>query len=271
MFNNPNGVAVDSAGNVYVADTYNDTIRKITSAGVVSTLAGSAGISGSTDLTGINALFNQPGGVAVDGAGNVYVADTANGTIRAIAPSGAVTTVAGTAGIAGLGNTAGSVLFNQPRALLVDGSGNIFVADTGNADIRKIAPDHSVTTMSLSAASTGGGGGGTPPPPPPTMSGGGSSGGGGGAMPVWFVAALALLGAGRLTARGRPTRRQFGSCRSVALHNAAVAASPARRASCSPSARVRRASSSRPRLAYTWPRNSEARGSAGWRRWNVSS
>ena len=151
-FNHPAGVAVDASGTVYVADAYNDTIRKITAAGVVSTLAGSAGISGSNDGTGANALFNQPLGVAVDGSGNVYVADTANATIRRITPAGAVTTVAGVAGIAGFADGAAtSALFNQPRGLVVDASGNLFVADTGNAAIRKIAAGR-VTTIGVAGS-----------------------------------------------------------------------------------------------------------------------
>ncbi|MBF9224017.1 NHL domain-containing protein, partial [Hymenobacter ruricola] len=83
-FNYPAGVAVDAAGTVYVADQSNTTIRKITAAGVVSTLAGSAGNPGSADGTGAAARFYYPTGVAVDAAGAVYVADRANNTIRVI-------------------------------------------------------------------------------------------------------------------------------------------------------------------------------------------
>ena len=89
----PYGVAVDGAGNVYVADTVNHRIRKITTSGVVSTLAGSS--SGYTDGTGTSAKFSYPSGVAVDGAGNVYVADTYNHRIRKITASGVVSTLAG--------------------------------------------------------------------------------------------------------------------------------------------------------------------------------
>ena len=85
-FNAPNGVATDAAGNVYVADQNNHLIRKITPAGVVSTLAGMAGTSGSTNGTGTAASFNAPSGVATDAAGNVYVADQTNNLIRKITP-----------------------------------------------------------------------------------------------------------------------------------------------------------------------------------------
>jgi streptogramin lyase len=98
LFSSPQGVATDSDGNVYVADTGNSTIRKITSTGVVTTLAGIAGMTGSTDGVGAAARFNSPVGVAVDGAGNVYVADTGNDLIRKITPSGAVTTIVGRPG-----------------------------------------------------------------------------------------------------------------------------------------------------------------------------
>jgi len=97
-FNGPYAVAVDSGGNVYVADEMNATIRKITPAGAVRTLAGSAGQIGSADGKGSAASFQNPRGVAVDTAANVYVADTFNHTIRKITSTGMVTTLAGTAG-----------------------------------------------------------------------------------------------------------------------------------------------------------------------------
>jgi DNA-binding beta-propeller fold protein YncE len=111
-------VAVDSAGNVYVADTDNSTIRKVTAAGVVTTLAGTAEMVGSADGPGAAARFNYPTGVAVDSAGNVYVADTDNSTIRKVTPTGTTTTVAGTAGAAGIVLGA-RPRFAHPRSLAV--------------------------------------------------------------------------------------------------------------------------------------------------------
>jgi hypothetical protein len=156
-FNSPSGPAVDGAGNVYVADTYNHTIRKITPAGVVTTLAGQALSSGSADGTGGDARFDFPLGLAVDGAGNVYVADTNNNTIRKITPAGVVTTLAGLAGSTGGANGTGSAArFNDPSGVAVDGAGNVYVADTGNNTIRKITAARVVTTLAGLAGSTGG-------------------------------------------------------------------------------------------------------------------
>ena len=103
---------------MYIADTFNHTIRKITPGGVVSTLAGLAGNTGSADGTGSAARFNSPRGVAVDSAGNVYVGDTNNHTIRMITPGGVVTTLAGWPGRVGSTDATGNVArFNQPGGL----------------------------------------------------------------------------------------------------------------------------------------------------------
>jgi sugar lactone lactonase YvrE len=147
-FYGPCGAAIDGDGNSYVADTANGTIRKITVAGVVSTLAGSAGNFGSTDATGSSARFNCPQGIALDTSGNAYVADTANHTIRKITSGGAVTTLAGSAGTNGIADGSGSnARFNAPQGLTVDISGNVFVADTWNHTIRKVTAAGVVTTL----------------------------------------------------------------------------------------------------------------------------
>jgi kumamolisin len=147
-FYDPADVAADAGGNVYVADANNHTIRKITPVGMVTTLAGAAGSDGSVDGTGSAARFNFPLGVAVDGAGIVYAADTHNYTIRQITSAGVVTTGAGQAGQrGGLNGTGTAAQFSDPTDLTVDGSGNLFVTDTTNQIVRKIAPGWIVSTF----------------------------------------------------------------------------------------------------------------------------
>ncbi len=161
-FNGPTGVAVDSAGNVYVADTGNNTIRQVTPGGAVTTLAGLAGSSASADGTGNAARFCGPQGVAVDSAGNVYVADTGSFTIRQVAPGGVVTTLAGLAGSQGSADGTGSAAqFNGPHAVAVESAGNLYVADTGNNTIRQVTPGGVVTTLAGLAGSQSGSADGT--------------------------------------------------------------------------------------------------------------
>ncbi len=137
-FNSPSGVTIDRAGNVYVADTNNHTIRKISSAGTVTTLAGAAGSKGSSDGIGLKARFNGPTGIAVDSAGTVFVADTVNGTIRRITAAGVVSTIAGLAGSSGaVDGTGNAVRFTTPYGVAIDSAGNIFIADSGNNTVRK--------------------------------------------------------------------------------------------------------------------------------------
>src|SRR5438105_11807978 len=155
IFAYPYATAVDGAGNVYVADTYNYTVRKITPAGVVTTLAGLAGEDGSTDGTGSYARFSYLFGIAVDGAGNVYVTDLSN-TIRKITPAGVVTTLAGTPGVHGSADGAGSAAqFWQPLGIAVDSAGIVYVADQANSTIRKITPAGVVTTIAGAAGMFG--------------------------------------------------------------------------------------------------------------------
>jgi sugar lactone lactonase YvrE len=142
-FNNPQGVLVDAQGNVYVSDTYNYSIRKISS-GQVSTFAGN-GQSGFMDATGTNAQFVYPQGMALDQQGNIYVAD--NTRIRMITPSGVVSTLAGT-GVSGYNDGSGLVAqFNGASAVATDAGGNVYVADFGNNRVRKITPTGAVSTL----------------------------------------------------------------------------------------------------------------------------
>lgn len=145
-FNQPAGLAADAAGNIYVADASNNMIRKITPAGVVTTLAGS-GTIGSTNATGAAASFNDPSGVAVDAVGNVYVADYANNLVRKITQAGVVTTVAGSGAAGDKNGTGTAATFNNPTDLAIDNTGNIYVADYVNSMIRKITPAGVVTTF----------------------------------------------------------------------------------------------------------------------------
>lgn len=147
-FNNPYSVAVDSNGNVYVADTENHLIRKIISSGLVSTLAGT-GSSGSANGQGTAASFNRPFGVAVDSSsGNVYVADTNNHIIRKISSAGDVSTLAGSAGFSGSFDGQNTIAgFNSPSGVAVDSNGNVYVADNGNHLIRKISLLGFVSTL----------------------------------------------------------------------------------------------------------------------------
>jgi DNA-binding beta-propeller fold protein YncE len=156
LFNHPTGVVVDASGNLYVADANNDTIRKVTSAGVVSTFAGTAGVPGSANGTGSGAFFNLPQGVAIDSTGNIYVADYKNSTIRKVTSAAVVTTIAGTAGVAGAADGAAAVTtLNSPLGVAVDGSGNVYVADTGNHTIRKVTSSGTVSTLAGIAGTSG--------------------------------------------------------------------------------------------------------------------
>jgi sugar lactone lactonase YvrE len=161
-FDTPSGVAVDSVGSLYVADTANHTIRMIGSDGDVSTLAGSPGKPGTADGVRLAARFNSPLGVCVGPGREVYVADTENHTVRRIAPGGFVSTVAGLGGVSGSADGPGTeARFYKPGAVAVDKAGSLYVADSANYTIRRIAPDGWVSTLAGSAGaggSTDGGG-----------------------------------------------------------------------------------------------------------------
>lgn len=145
-FNTPSGIATDSSGNVYVADTGNNRIRKITPQGIVSTVAGQ-GTSGHVDGPALQARFNGPIGIAVDPRGIIYVADTYNDRVRMITPGGQVSTVAG-AGTPGYADgDAGGALFDTPCGVVVTADGGLIIADTANNRLRKITQDGKVTTL----------------------------------------------------------------------------------------------------------------------------
>ncbi len=156
QFFNPSGLAVDAATNLYVADTGNDTIRKVTPAGVVTTVAGSAGSIGSLNGVGTNARFLAPLAVTLDSQSNLLVADSGNGTIRKITPAGMVSTLAGIPGLfASIDGPATNALFGYPSGIAVDAASNIYVSDTGFLTIRRIGPDGTVSTLA-GLAGTGG-------------------------------------------------------------------------------------------------------------------
>ena len=148
-FNTPSALAIDSSGNIYVADTGNNRIRKVTAQGEVSTFAGD-GTAGYLDGPAAQARFNGPIGVAVDANGILYVADTYNDRIRKISPDGQVTTVAG-AGQPGFADgDRNTSLFDTPCGVIATADGSLIVADTGNDRLRKITPEGNVTTLPVS-------------------------------------------------------------------------------------------------------------------------
>jgi len=155
-FTVPGGVAIDATGNLYVADTYNERIRKITPAGVVSTVAGD-GIASLLDGTGTSANFNMPYNLIVGANGNIYVADTQSNAIRKIDPTGKVTTIAGNGAagdINGISYTNMPILseFNSPEGLAFDASGNLYVGDIDNNRIREITIGADYTVSSFAGS-----------------------------------------------------------------------------------------------------------------------
>jgi sugar lactone lactonase YvrE len=146
-FNLPSRLETDAGGNLYVTDTGNSAVRRVTPGGVVSTVAGN-GTCGRLDGIGTAAQFCAPRGIALDRSGNLWVADSGSHTVRRIAPSGAVTTVAGTPGVCGSRDgRGGAAQFCDPQDIEVDRGGNIYVVDTGNSAIRMIAANGDVSTL----------------------------------------------------------------------------------------------------------------------------
>ena len=147
-FSYPGGIALDPSGTVFVADTGNHTIRKISPSGEVTTLAGEAGISGHSDGLGIAAHFFSPTAITRAPNGDLFVADTANHLIRRITPDGLVSSFAGNAGTAGSSDGGPDVArFYSPKALTIDNEGTLYLADSDNCLIRKISPEGNVTTL----------------------------------------------------------------------------------------------------------------------------
>ncbi len=139
-FNRPFGICIDTAGNLYIADAYNNCIRKISTDGQVSIYAGS-GTAGYLDGEASEAKFNQPLNICLDDEGNMYVSDFINQRIRKISSDMMVTTIAGTGQSGHQNGAAAEAKFNYPRGICIDDTGNLYIGDSWNHRIRKISVD----------------------------------------------------------------------------------------------------------------------------------
>ena len=150
MLNSPSGIALDSLGNLYIADSSNQRIRKLATTGVITTVAGNGtgGFSGD-GVAATSTRLNSPGGVWVDTSGNIYIADSSNHRIRKVASTGIITTVAGTgtAGFAGDSGFATSAQINSPQGVASDSAGNLYIADYNNQRVRKVDTSGIITTV----------------------------------------------------------------------------------------------------------------------------
>jgi uncharacterized protein (TIGR03437 family) len=149
------GVAVDSAGNIYIADTGHNRIRKIGADGNINTFAGPGSTSGILGDNGpaLSATLGAPGDVAVDSSGNVYIADTGNSRVRRVAPDGTITTVAGSGkssdptGFTGDGGQATAAIIGEPAGIALDSAGNLYIADRLHSTVRKVTPGGVISTV----------------------------------------------------------------------------------------------------------------------------
>jgi len=158
----PDGLALDAAGNLYIADGGNYRIRKVTPAGVISTVVGNGYGFGGDGGPATSAQLSIPASVAVDASGNLFIADAANNRIRKVTPDGVISTVAGngTQGFGGDGGPATSAQLSNPESVAVDVAGNLFIADTGNNRIRMVTPAGVISTVAGSGSLGFGGDGG---------------------------------------------------------------------------------------------------------------
>lgn len=161
QLNGPKGLAVDAGGTLYIADYGNNRVRRVSPEGIITTLAGngSSGYSGDGGRA-TGAQLHLPAGVAINAAGNLYIADSANRCIRLVSPGGTITTIAGAGydGFSGDAGAASAALLSAAQDVALDASGNLYVADTGNSCVRKIASDLTITTVAGRGTDAGDGG-----------------------------------------------------------------------------------------------------------------
>jgi hypothetical protein len=157
----PTSVSVDTFGNVYIADNQNNVIRKVDNSGIITTIAGN-GVGGFGGDSGpaVLASLDLPYGVTVDEAGNVYIADQDNNRVRLVNSGGGISTIAGPGLYSGDGGQAGAATLHRPQGVATDGNGNFYIADTYNRVVRKVDSGRTITTFAGTGASGNSGNGG---------------------------------------------------------------------------------------------------------------